>query len=565
MFLPTTPYECKQLGWDCLDVILVTGDAYIDSPFMGIAVIGNILVNAGFKVGVIPQPGLQSGEDIQRLGEPRLFWGVSGGSIDSMVANYTASGKKRKKDDYTPGGINNRRPDRAVIVYTNLIKQYFKSTCPVVLGGVEASLRRIAHYDAWSNRVRRSILFDAKADFLIYGMGEKAVVELTRALKAGENVKDIKGLCYISPEKKEGYLELPSFQDAARDKQSFITMFDRFYTNNDPITATGVYQKQDTRYLIQNPPQPLVSRNELDLIHGLDYERDLHPYHKHQGPVTALYTIRFSILTHRGCYGECSFCAIAVHQGRTVQWRSEDSILKEVRQMAVHPDFKGNILDVGGPTANMYGFECKKKYTTGSCPDKRCLYPDVCPSLKVTHEKYIRVLQKVRQVPGIKNVFIASGLRHDLVLGDKKHGRLFLTQVVNHHVSGHLKLAPEHSESKVLNLMGKPGMASLTAFKNIFFKLTAAAGKKQFLTYYLIAAHPGCDMNDMRKLKAFAIRELKTIPKQVQIFTPTPSTYATLMYYTEMDPFTGNPLFVEKNIKKKNAQKQCITGKIPKR
>ncbi|MCP4682734.1 MAG: radical SAM protein, partial [Desulfobacterales bacterium] len=307
-----------------------------------------------------------------------------------------------------------------------------------------------------------------------------------------------------------------------------------------------------------NPPQPYATQKELDLFHDLDYERDLHPFHKKWGNVKALETIKFSIATHRGCYGECSFCAITIHQGRTVRWRSPGSILKEAQQLTKHHDFKGNILDVGGPTANMYGFECKKKRSKGSCHDKRCLYPDICPSLMVDHGKYLQLLKKIRSMDGIKNVFIASGLRHDLVLSDKKHSKLFLKEVVNHHVSGQLKLAPEHSEKKILDLMGKPGPESLLAFKDLFYRLTTSAGKKQFLTYYLIAAHPGCRITDMQKLASFAVRDLKIRPKQVQIFTPTPSTYATLMYYTETDPFTGKPLFVEKNFRKKTEQKYCV-------
>jgi len=558
MFLPTTRQELRQLGWPQLDVILVTGDSYVDSPFIGVAVIGKTLLQAGYRVGIIAQPDIHSDEDIARLGEPALFWGVTGGSIDSMVANYTATKKRKRSDDLTPGGKNDRRPDRAAIVYTNLIRRYFKSTMPIVLGGVEASLRRIAHYDFWSDKIRRSILFDAKADLLVYGMGEKTVVELADRLRAGGNVEDIRGICYASKEKKAGYVELPSYDEVAGDRQAFIDMFHVFYRNNDPLTAVGLCQKQDTRYLIQNPPRPYLTQEELDAVYGMDFERAHHPFYESQGRVRALETIKFSITSHRGCYGECNFCSIAVHQGRTVRWRSERSILAEAERLVQVPDFKGYILDVGGPTANMYGFECRKKLARGSCEDRRCLYPEICPQLKVDHSRQIALLRKLRQVEGVKKVFVASGVRHDVVLADSRYGRKYLREVIRHHVSGQMKVAPEHVEGHVLRRMGKPGIKPLLAFRNLFYRLTKAARKKQFLTYYLIAAHPGCTERDMRRLKRFASRELKINPEQVQIFTPTPSTYSSLMYATEMDPWTGEGIFVEKDPAGKERQKKVV-------
>jgi len=561
MFLPTTSQELHKLGWPTLDVILVTGDSYVDSPYVGVSVIGKVLLNAGYRVGIIAQPDIHSDADITRLGEPELFWGVTGGSIDSMVANYTATKKPKRSDDLTPGGRNDRRPDRAVIVYTNLIKRYFKDTRPIVLGGVEASLRRIAHYDYWSDSVRRSILFDAKADLLVCGMGEKTVVELAERLRTGRGVEDLRGMCYISHDKPEGYLELPSYREVAGDKQAFIDMFHAFYRNNDPLTAAGLCQKQDTRYLVQNPPAPYLSQEELDGIYGMDFERAQHPYYEKQGSVKALETIKFSIATHRGCYGECNFCSIAVHQGRTVRWRSERPIVAEAERLTQYPDFKGYIQDVGGPTANMYGFECGKKLEQGSCADKRCLYPEVCPQMQVDHGRQIALLRKLRQVEGIKKVFVASGIRYDLLLEDRRRGRRYLRDVVAHHVSGQMKVAPEHTEDRVLRLMGKPGVKPLVRFKNLFYRLTRAARKKQFLTYYLIAAHPGCTERDMRRLKRFASRELKISPEQVQIFTPTPSTYSSLMYYTEMDPWTGEGIFVEKDLSGKERQKNIVVGR----
>ena len=560
VFIPTTRQECKALGWEKLDIILVTGDSYVDSPFIGVSVIGQVLLKAGFRVGIIAQPDVQSA-DITRLGEPELYWGVTGGSIDSMVANYTATKKRKRADDLTPGGQNNRRPDRAVIVYANLVRRHFKNTKPIVLGGVEASLRRIAHYDYWSDSVRRSILFDAKADVLVYGMAERTAVALAERLQAGQDVTDLRGICTIAKEKPAGAIELPSFEEVARDKRAFIDMFHTFYRNNDPLTAKTLCQQQDTRYLVQNPPATPLTQPELDALYEIGFERAQHPFYEALGPVKALETIRFSLTTHRGCYGECNFCSIAVHQGRTVRWRSEDSIVREAERLAQLPDFKGISQDVGGPTANMYGFECEKKLARGSCADKRCLYPEICPQMDVDHGRQVALLRRLRQVEGVKKVFVASGIRYDLVLADQKHGARYLRDVVRHHTSGQMKVAPEHTQDHVLQRMGKPGAAVLVRFRDLFTGLTRAARKEQYLTYYLIAAHPGCTDKDMRALKRFASRDLKINPRQVQIFTPTPSTYSSLMYYTEMDPFTGEPLFVEKDLVRKERQKSILVRK----
>ena len=557
MFIPTTREECEALGWRKLDIVLVTGDSYVDSPFIGVSVIGQVLLKAGYRVGIIAQPDVQ-GTDIARLGEPELFWGVTGGSIDSMVANYTATKKRKRSDDLTPGGQNNRRPDRAVIVYANLIRRHFKQTKPIVLGGVEASLRRIAHYDYWSDSVRRSILFDAKADILVYGMAEETVVSLAERLRAGQEIADLRGICTIAKEKPAGAIELPPFEEAARDKQAFIDMFHTFYRNNDPLTAKVLCQKQDTRYLVQNPPAPPLTQQELDEVYELDFERAQHPFYEELGPVRALETIRFSLTTHRGCYGECNFCSIAVHQGRTVRWRSEDSIVREASRLTQLPGFKGIIQDVGGPTANMYGFECEKKTARGSCPDKRCLYPELCPQMEVDHSRQRALLKRLRQIPGIRKVFVASGIRYDLVLADQKHGVPYLRDVVRHHTSGQMKVAPEHTQDHILRRMGKPGVGILLRFRDMFTRLTKAARREQYLTYYLIAAHPGCTEKDMRALKRFASRHLKINPRQVQIFTPTPSTYSSLMYYTEIDPFTGERLYVEKDLVRKERQKSIL-------
>ncbi len=560
-FLPTTKDELRKLGWDQLDIVLVSGDSYIDSPFIGIAVIGRYLVAHGFRVGIIAQPDPSSEQDITRLGEPKMFWGVSGGSVDSMVANYTASKKKRRSDDFTPGGINNRRPDRAVIAYSNLIRRYFKRTRPIILGGIEASLRRVAHYDYWSDKIRKSVLFDAKADALVYGMGEKTILRLAEAFRQGDDWRKTNGVCYISNKPPGDYIKLPSVSEVQRSKTKFTEMFHAFYRNNDPITARGLHQRTDTRYLVQNPPESHLSQEEMDKIYEIDFALEQHPYYQKSGNVKALDTIRFSLATHRGCYGECNFCAIAVHQGQTVRWRSEQSIVKEAKRFKSHARFRGVISDAGGPTANMYGFECRRKLKKGCCEDKRCLSPSLCPVMKPDHSQQVSLLKKLSAVEGVKKVFVASGIRYDLIIGDKRSGRKYLNQLVNDHTSGQLKVAPEHTEDSVLKLMGKPDAAVLSKFNAMFSEAVAHSEKDQFLTYYLIAAHPGCTDDEMKQLKSYTSRHLRINPEQVQIFTPLPSTYSALMYYTERDPFTGKRLFVEKDINRKKKQKDILTRK----
>ena len=525
---------------------------------VGVSIIGKVLLNAGYKVGIIAQPDIHSGKDITRLGEPRLFWGITSGCVDSMVANYTALKKRRKSDDFTPGGKNTKRPDKAVIVYSNLIRRFFKNTKPLVLGGIEASLRRAAYYDCWSSGIKRSVLFDAKADILIYGMGEKTVLELADSLKNKKDTHSIRGLCYVAKETPRNCVMLPSYEEVKTDKSKFTRMFRLFYNNCDPLTAKTLCQKHDDRYLIQNPPNFYMSQKELDKVYELDYERDVHPYDKKGGHVKALETIKFSITSHRGCYGECNFCSIAVHQGKTVRERSENSILNEARTLSRLPDFKGYISNVGGPTANMYGFECKKLEEKGACKDKKCIHPQICKSLKVNHRKQIELLRKLRKIKGVKRVFVASGIRYDLILDDKEFGHVYLKELIQYHVSGQLKIAPEHTEHGVLKRMGKPGADKLLQFIHEFYRINKKVRKKQFLTYYLIAAHPGCEMKDMINLKKFTRKELRITPEQVQIFTPTPSTYSTLMYYTETDPFTGEKIFVEKDNRNKEEQKKTI-------
>lgn len=564
-FLPTTKEEMKQRGWDELDVVLITGDAYIDSPFMGIAVVGRILEDIGLRVGIIGQPNVNSDIDVKRMGEPKLFWGVSGGSIDSMVSNYTATKKFRNSDDYTPGGQNNKRPDRATLVYTNLIRRYFKNTVPIVLGGIEASLRRLTHYDYWTNKLRKPILFDTKADYMVYGMGEQAIIDLGNYLKEGKDPKTIRGLCYISKEapKEESFLEIPSHQACLDDKEKYIDLFKAFYDNNDPIYSKGLYQEVDGRFLIQNPPSRHMEEEEMDKIASFPYQRDAHPYNTKDGKVKCLETIKFSIMTHHGCWGECNFCAIAAHQGRTIRTRSEKNILAEAKHFTTMKDFKGIISDVGGPTANMYGYECVKKMNLGTCiENKRCVDAHrLCRTMKVDHSRNIQLLKDIRAVPGIKKAFVASGVRYDLITADKKHGYEYLKEMVNHHISGQMKVAPEHTNDEVLHHMGKPGKQTLIDFKAMYDKLNKESGKQQFLTYYLIAAHPGCEEKHMHELKQFTTHELKMNPEQAQVFTPTPGTYSAVMYYTELDPFTKKKIFVEKDQRRKEKQKEIVVAK----
>ena len=561
-FLPTTREDMDARGWDYCDIILVSGDAYIDSPFIGVAMVGRMLERMGYKVGMIGQPDIKSGDDILRLGEPRLYWGVSGGSVDSMVSNYTATKKFRNSDDYTPGGKNDKRPDRAISVYCNLIRQHFKNTVPLVLGGIEASLRRVTHYDYWSNKLKKPILFDAKADVLIYGMGEMALEELTRAIDEKRDYRDVRGICYISKEPNLDFHQMPSHQDCLDDKEKYIDLFDLFYDNNDPIAANGLSQAVDTRFLIQNPPCHHLDEKAMDENSNLPFTRELHPYYAKMGKVKCLETIKFSIMTHHGCWGECNFCAIGVHQGRTIRTRSEENILAEAKDFNKYKDYKGIISDVGGPTANMYGYECNKKEKLGTCDHQRCVdATHLCQSMKPNHSRNINLLKQVREVPGVRKAFVASGVRYDLITADKEHGYDYLKEMVKHHISGQMKVAPEHTQQHVLELMGKPGKQTLIDFKKLYDKLNAEEGKQQFLTYYLIAAHPGCEEKDMHELKRFTKEELQMNPEQAQVFTPTPGTYSAVMYYTEMDPKTRRKIFVEKDTKRKEKQKQIVVNK----
>ncbi|MCL2485455.1 MAG: YgiQ family radical SAM protein [Endomicrobia bacterium] len=567
MFLPTTKDEIKKAGWEKPDIILISGDTYIDSPFIGSAVIGNWLTAHGFKVAVIAQPDITT-DDIARFGEPSLFWGVSAGAMDSFVSNYTSLNKFRNDDDLTPGGINNRRPDRASMVYTNIIRKHFKNTKPIVLGGVEASLRRITHYDFKDNALRRSILFDAKADIISYGMGEKSMLELAQNMKDGKDWRNVKGICYISKEKPENeVLEIPSFEECKDNKDKFFEAFTSFYKNVCAENEKVLYQKHSERYLVQNPKQPVLTSKELDAIYDLDYTREVHPYYAKLGHVKAQDTIKFSITTHRGCFGECNFCSITVHQGKQVVSRSEESVLNEAKKITKLKDFKGYITDLGGPTANMNKSCCSANDYAGSCENKRCLFPKICENLIMGHNKQLDLLNKVAAIEGVKKVFISSGIRYDLICADTVNGQNYLDTLLESHISGQMKIAPEHTDDKVLNLMGKPNTAILKQFIGMFqnsndeLQITnyESKDKGRFLTYYFIAAYPGCGEAEMKSLKHFIGRNLKIRPEQVQIFTPTPSTIATMMYYTERD-LKGNKIFIEKDRNNKQRQKRIICG-----
>lgn len=558
MFLPQTAQELKKLGWDELDVIIVSGDAYIDSPYSGTALIGKSLVAAGYRVGVISQPKPDTADDIMRLGSPRLFWGVTAGTTDSMVANYTASGKKRMSCDFTPGGKNTLRPDRASIAYTNLIKRFDTAKRPVVLGGIEASLRRLSHYDFMTDSIRRPIIFDAKADLIIYGMGEHTVVEIADRISGGKEYQSVKGIVYSAKEPPEAALILPSYDDVKNDKKTFNRFFSTFYDNSSSLTNNVLAQKTGDRWAVQNPPY-IMSSAELDKIHDIDFELDVHPFDQAKGKVGALETARFSIQSHRGCYGECSFCAISVHQGRRVVSRSERSVLEEAKKIAAHPKFTGIISDVGGATANMYGSECPAMANGKPCPTRKCLRPEICKNLDGSHKRYINLLKAVGKTNGVKKVLISSGIRFDLAVGDKISGLSFIRELAANHTGGQIKLAPEHSSQDVLNLMGKPGMGPFERFAQIFTEASKAAGKKQFITCYLMAAHPGCEMRHMKELKSYIKSHYTFRPEQIQIFTPTPSTWSTCMYYTELAQDGRTPVVSAKSQKDKTTQKNILS------
>ena len=559
MFVPTTPEEVRERGWDGLDVVLVSGDTYTDNAYNGTALIGHWLMDRGLRVGIIAQPDVSSGDDISRLGQPELFWSVSAGCVDSMVANYTPTRKFRKEDDFTPGGVNDRRPDRATIAYTNLIKKHAKGR-PIFLAGIEASLRRVAHYDFWSDSVRRSVLFDAKADGVIYGMAELATLEVARRIREGSDWREVRGVCHASSGIPDGYLEMPSFEECRDDRDAFMRAFRIFRENSDPVTAHGMVQRHGDRYLVHNRPQRPLTTPELDSLYGSDFEDAVHPYYARDGKVRAMDTVRNSITTHRGCYGDCSFCSIAIHQGTTVVSRSEESIVSEAERIASRPGFNGVIQDVGGPTANMYGIECRIKETKGRCTDRRCLGSKTCPRLPIDHSRQMDLLRRISSIDGVRHVFVNSGIRYDMIVADRAHGQEYLDLIVADHVSGQMKVAPEHISDNVLRLMGKPGRRTLEEFRGMFAQSVARCGRDEYLTYYFMAAHPGCTEEDMRELSSYCRNILRIRPEQVQVFTPTPSSYSTAMFRTSKD-IRGRDVRVERSIQKRQRQKEIVTGR----
>ncbi len=560
MFLPVTKKEIGDRGWSQVDFVLVSGDAYVDHHSFGTAIIGRLLESHGYKVAILPQPDYKSAEDFRRFGRPRLGFLINGGVVDSMVNNYSVFKRKRKVDEYSPGGISGNRPDRAVIVYSNRAREAYKDV-PVIIGGIEASLRRLGHYDYWSDKVRRSILLDAKADLLIYGMGERAVVAIAEALEAGIDVKDItwiEGTCYKAKsfEQDEDTAVLPSYEEITGSKEAYCRSFAMAYRNNDNINGKRLVEKYaDSLYVIQNKPQPPLSRQELDDVYELPYENEIHPIYEAAGGIPAFSEIKFSLVSARGCFGGCSFCALTYHQGRQVRSRSKESLVAEARALTQKPDFKGYIHDVGGPTANFRYPACKKQLEYGVCKDKDCLYPRPCKNMEVDHKEYLAVLREIRQIPGVKKVFIRSGIRYDYVMADKDDA--FLRELCKYHVSGTLKVAPEHITERVLYHMRKPAKEVFIAFADKYRRINQQLGLKQYLIPYLISSHPGSTLDDAVELALF-LKEYGFVPDQVQDFYPTPATLATCMYYTEMDPFTMEPVYIAKDLEEKKMQRALI-------
>ncbi|NBH62938.1 YgiQ family radical SAM protein [Anaerotruncus sp. 80] len=560
MFLPVTKKEIEDRGWSQVDFVLVSGDAYVDHHSFGTAIIGRLLESHGYKVAILPQPDYKSAEDFRRFGRPRLGFLINGGVVDSMVNNYSVFKRKRKVDEYSPGGISGNRPDRAVIVYSNRAREAYKDV-PVIIGGIEASLRRLGHYDYWSDKVRRSILLDAKADLLIYGMGERAVVEIAEALEAGIDVKDItwiEGTCYKAKsfEQDEDTAVLPSYEEITGSKEAYCRSFSMAYRNNDDINGKRLVEKYaDSLYVIQNKPQPPLSRQELDDVYELPYENEIHPIYEAAGGIPAFSEIKFSLVSARGCFGGCSFCALTYHQGRQVRSRSKESLVAEARALTQKPDFKGYIHDVGGPTANFRYPACKKQLEYGVCKDKDCLYPRPCKNMEVDHKEYLEVLRAIRQIPGVKKVFIRSGIRYDYVMADKDDA--FLRELCKYHVSGTLKVAPEHITDRVLYHMRKPAKEVFIAFADKYRRINQQLGLKQYLIPYLISSHPGSTLDDAVELALF-LKEYGFVPDQVQDFYPTPATLATCMYYTEMDPFMMEPVYIAKDLEEKKMQRALI-------
>jgi len=564
-FLPVTKEEMQERGWDAPDFVYVSGDAYVDHPSFGHAIISRVLEAAGYRVAMLSQPDYKSCEDFKRFGRPRLGFLVSSGNIDSMVAHYTVSKKKRNFDYYSPGGKMGLRPDRAVIVYCNRIREAYGDV-PVIIGGLEASLRRFAHYDYWEDRIRRSVLVDSRADILTYGMGENILLRLAELLGRGipiKKIRDVRGTVYLASADEKVHYEVAAefdFNKLKTDKEEYARAFGIQYKNQDAVNGKAIVEWYDGKKLVQNPPMPPLEREELDRVYALPFMRTWHPSYKDAGGVPGIEEVQFSITHNRGCFGGCNFCALAFHQGRSVRSRSIESVVKEAEIITTLPGFKGYIHDVGGPTANFRYPSCEKQLTEGVCAGRKCLAPKPCKNLEIDHSEYVELLKRVEAVKGVKKVFIRSGIRFDYLIYD--NDRTFFNKLVRDHVSGQLKVAPEHISSRVLRHMGKPDVEVYDRFRKEFFNITAACGKEQYLVPYLMSSHPGSTLQDALDL-ALYLKEIGLNPEQVQDFYPTPGTASTVMYYTGIDPLSGKKVYTETDYHEKQLQRALLQFSRP--
>ena len=562
-FLPVTREEMEERGIFQPDFVYISGDAYVDHPSFGAAIITRLLESRGYSVGMISQPDWKKKESIALFGEPRLAFLVSAGNMDSMVNHYTVSRKHRKTDAYSPGGKMGLRPDRAVTVYSNLIRQTYKDT-PIILGGIEASLRRMAHYDYWADTMKRSVLMDSGADMISYGMGERSILKIAEYLDMGipiEHITNIPGTVYKTKETPQKGILLPSYEQVSADKRAYAESFRVQYENTDPFTGKVLIESYKGKgFVVQNPPSKPLSQKEMDEVYGLSYTGTCHPMYEKAGKIPAIEEIRFSITSNRGCFGGCNFCALAFHQGRIVQTRSQESILEEARRFTKEQDFKGYIHDVGGPTADFRHPSCKKQMTKGICTNRQCLFPKPCKNLEADHEDYLELLRKLRKLPGVKKVFIRSGIRFDYVLRDPSPE--FMDELIRYHVSGQLRVAPEHVSDRVLYYMGKPEHQVYEEFVRRFYKANEKYGMKQYAVPYLMSSHPGCTMKEAVKLAEY-VRDMGFMPEQVQDFYPTPSTMSTCMYYTGIDPRTGEKVYVPRDPREKAMQRALLQYRKP--
>ena len=564
-FLPISKEDMIKRNISQFDFIIVTGDAYVDHPSFGTAIIGRVLESQGFTVGIIAQPEWHNCEEFKKLGRPKYAFLVNSGNIDSMVNHYTAAKKRRHDDFYSPGGKSGHRPDRAIIVYCNRIREAFKDV-PIAIGGIEASLRRFAHYDYWDNKVRRSILLDSKADLLMYGMGEKTIIQLGDYFRYGgkiENMTNIRGTCYITKDISniKNPVMLPSFEEVSSDKEKYNEAYKLEYYEQDSIIGRTMIQQYDNRYLVQNRPQENLTQEEMDATYNLPYTRTYHPIYEAEGGIPAITEVKFSITSHRGCFGSCSFCALTFHQGRVIQNRSQESIIDEAKLLTTLPDFKGYIHDVGGPTANFRHRACKKQEVHGTCKTKQCMFPSPCKNLIIDHSEYLSMLQKIRKLPGIKKVFVRSGIRYDYLIHDNNDK--FFRELCKYHISGQLKVAPEHVVPKVLAQMGKPTRDVYDKFVNKYFRINKELNMKQFLVPYLMSSHPGSDLNAAIELAQY-IKHMGYTPEQVQDFYPTPGSLSTTIYHTGINPLTGEKVYVPKTQEEKDMQRALIQFAVPK-